>query len=90
MPDPIPVMLFGRLAVDRDFQGLGVARALLKDAAIRTARASEIAGIRALMVSALDDGAQFFYRKHGYLPSPVEPLMLFQPVSQILRDLATP
>ena len=36
MPDPVPVMLLGRLAVDRTVQGAGLGRALLKDAILRT------------------------------------------------------
>jgi len=80
MPDPIPVMLMGRLAIDRTVQGTGLGRALLKDAILRTLRAADIAGIRALLVHALDDWAAGFYLHNGFLPSPIDPLVLMLPL----------
>jgi predicted N-acetyltransferase YhbS len=53
MPDPVPVMVIGRLAVDRTVQGQAVGPALLRDAVLRTLQASEIAGIRAILVHAI-------------------------------------
>jgi predicted N-acetyltransferase YhbS len=50
MPDPIPVVVLGRLAVDQQFQGLGIGRALLRDAVLRTLQAAEIARVRAILV----------------------------------------
>ena len=81
MPDPIPVMLIGRLAVDRGYQGQGIARALVRDAILRTLRAAKIAGIRALLVHALDQDAAGFYRHLGFMPSPLDPLVLALPMS---------
>lgn len=80
MPEPVPVMVLGRLAVDKRCQGTGLGRGLLKDAVLRTRRATEIAGIRALMVHAIDDKAAAFYVRWGFLPSPVEPRTLFLPL----------
>jgi len=80
MPDPIPVMLMGRLAVDRTAQGTGLGRALLKDAILRTLKAADIAGMRALLVHALDDHAAGFYRHNGFLVSPIDPLVLMLPL----------
>ena len=80
MPDPIPVMLMGRLAVDRAWQGRGLGRALLKDAILRTLKAAEIAGMRALLVHALDEDAARFYRHNGFLVSPIDPLVLMLPL----------
>lgn len=80
MPDPIPVMLMGRLAVDRTQHGMGLGRALLRDAILRTLRAAEIAGMRALLVHALDDQAARFYRHNGFLDSPIDPLVLMLPL----------
>lgn len=77
MPDPIPVMVLGRLAVDINHQGLGIGKGLIKDAVMRTLQASEIAGIRAILVHALDEKAkQFYVEKCGFMPSPVHPLTL--------------
>lgn len=87
MPDPIPVMLMGRLAVDRAWQGRGLGRALLKDAVLRTLRAAEIAGIRALLVHALDAEAARFYRANGFLVSPIDPLVLMLPLATARKGL---
>ena len=90
MPDPIPVMLMGRLAVDRSHQGQGIARALVRDAILRTLNAAEIAGIRALLVHALDDTAAAFYRHLGFVDSPVDPLVLMLPLASARRALDLP
>ncbi|WP_417491038.1 GNAT family N-acetyltransferase [Maricaulis sp.] len=76
MPEPVPVMLLGRLAVDRSWQGQGVGRGLLKDALLRTLRAARIAGIGALLVHAIDADAAAFYRHHGFSPSPMDSSVL--------------
>ncbi len=71
MPDPIPVMVLGRLAVDQKFQGRGIGAGLLRDAVLRTVEAAGIAGIRAILVHALSETAKRFYEKHGFIASPV-------------------
>ena len=81
MPDPIPVMVMGRLAVARSHQGMGIARGLVGDAMLRTLKAAEIAGVRALLVHALDSDAAGFYRHLGFLDSPVDPLVLALPIA---------
>jgi len=83
MPSPIPVMLIGRLGVDRTAQGLGLGRALVADALGKTLVASRIAGIRAVLVHALNENARAFYEKVGFLPSPIEPLTLMLMVADI-------
>lgn len=88
MPDPIPVMVIGRLAVDSRLQGQGAGSALLRDAVIRTLNAAEIAGIRAILVHALDDAAAAFYRGKGFLNSPIDPLVLMLPLETARRALA--
>lgn len=76
MPDPIPVLVLGRLAVDRRWQGRGLGRALLRDAALRSLQASQALGIRAMLVQALNDRARGFYLGCGFTPSPVDPFVL--------------
>lgn len=71
MPDPIPVMVLGRLAVDRSCQGQKLGTALLKDAFLRTVSVSENAGIRALLVHAINEQARRFYLDRGFQMSPV-------------------
>lgn len=74
---PVPVMILARLAVDRRHQGVGLGRALLKDALLRTAQAADIAGIRALLVHAKDDAAKAWYMHWEFEPSATDPLHLF-------------
>lgn len=76
----VPVMLLARLAVDRCEQGQGLGKALLKDAILRTMQAAEIAGLKLLLVHAKNEEAAAFYRKHGFVALPDDPLKLFLPV----------
>jgi len=76
MPDPVPVMVLGRLAVDLSCQGKKLGVALLKDAVLRTVAVSENAGMRALLVHALNESARQFYIQYGFSASPVNPLTL--------------
>ncbi|TAN87084.1 GNAT family N-acetyltransferase [Sodalinema sp.] len=76
MPDPIPVMVIGRLAVDHHWQGKGIGRALLRDAILRTLQAAEIAGIRAILVHAISEDAKQFYEICGFTASPLDPMTL--------------
>ena len=88
MPDPIPVMVVGRLAVDRAWQGRGIAKGLLKDAMLRTIQAAEIAGIRGILVHAISEDAKNFYRRHGFVESPVAPMTLMITLSDAERAAA--
>jgi GNAT superfamily N-acetyltransferase len=76
MPDPIPVILLGRLAVDKAWQGKGLGRALLRDAILRSIHASEITGVRALIVYAISEEAKQFYIDTGFRESPVDSMLL--------------
>ncbi|NQU69560.1 MAG: GNAT family N-acetyltransferase [Rhodospirillales bacterium] len=80
MPDPIPIMLMGRLAIDKTRQGENLGSALLRDAILRTLKAADIVGMRALLVHALDDRAASFYLQRGFLVSPIDPLILMLPL----------
>ncbi len=76
MPDPIPVVVLGRLAVDMAWQGQGLGRALIRDASLRVLQAADTIGIRGMTVQALSDEAQAFYEAVGFEPSPLEPGLL--------------
>lgn len=80
---PIPVMVIARLAVDRRFQGHGMGSGLLADAIRRTLAASEIAGIRGVIVHAKDEDAAAFYAKFGFTAYPEMPLTLYR----LLKDI---
>jgi GNAT superfamily N-acetyltransferase len=76
MPEPIPVVVLGRLAVASTHHGRGIGRALFQDAARRVINAADAIGIRGLIVHALSDDAFAFYRALGMDPSPLEPMTL--------------
>jgi len=76
MPDPIPVMVLARLAVDRSAQGKQLGGALLKDAVLRALSVSENVGVRALLVHSLHEKAKAFYRHYGFEESPADPMTL--------------
>jgi GNAT superfamily N-acetyltransferase len=76
MPEPIPVMVIGRLAIDEAYQGHGIAAALLREAILRTSQAAEIAGIRAILVHAISDDAKKFCERSGFYVSSVNPMTL--------------
>ena len=86
---PIPLMLLARLAVDRRRQGQGVAKALLKDAMLRTLQAADIAGIRALAVHAKDEATRLFYQHFDFVASPSDPMHLFLLLKDVRRFLST-
>ena len=76
MPDPIPVVILARLAIDRSCQGRGLGRALFRDAAIRVSAAAETIGIRGIVVHAISPVARDFYLALGFDRSPLEPMTL--------------
>ena len=69
-------MILARLSVDLGYQGKKLGCGLLKDAVLRTLKASEHAGIRAIFVHAKDEKAQDFYEHFGFELSPINPLKL--------------
>jgi|TARA_R110002073_G_scaffold234063_6_gene395388 predicted N-acetyltransferase YhbS len=83
MPDPIPVMVLGRLAIDRAYQDRKLGAALLKDALLRTLKVSRIVGVKALLVHALSDEAKRFYLHFAFQVSPVDPMTLLLSVKAI-------
>jgi predicted N-acetyltransferase YhbS len=87
MPDPIPVMLLARLAMERRWQGRGLGAALLRDAALRTLQAAEIAGIRAMLVHAISADAARFYRYFGFQPAPGSEMTLLVTLSALAAGL---
>lgn len=83
MPDPIPVVILGRLAIDRSLQGSGMGRALVRDACLRVVAAAAAIGIRGMMVHALSESARAFYERVGFDPSPLDPMTLMATLSDL-------
>jgi GNAT superfamily N-acetyltransferase len=87
MPDPIPVVVLGRLAVARQWQGQGLGRALFRDAALRVLQASATIGIRGIIVHALSAEARNFYLGLGLSPSPLHELTLMVTLADLRATL---
>ncbi|MGS2722368.1 GNAT family N-acetyltransferase [Porticoccus sp. GXU_MW_L64] len=83
MPTAIPVMVLGRLAVDKTMQGKHLGAALLRDALLRTLRVSKEVGLRAVLVHAISDNAKFFYEQYGFKVSPIDSMTLMLPIKSI-------
>ena len=76
MPDPIPVMILGRLAVDKNWHSHGIGQGLLKDAMLRTLSVSEQVGVKAIIVHAISEQAKIFYLRCGFIESRTDKMML--------------
>lgn len=86
MPDPIPVAVLGRLAIDQSQQGKGLGRVLFRDCALRVAHAADTLGIRGIVVHAISDQAKAFYQAIGLDVSPADPMTLMVTLGDI-REL---
>ena len=76
VPDPVPMAILGRLAVDQSWRGKGLGVALLQDAVTRTMEAAAILAIRGLLVHAISAEAKTFYENHGFIASSTQPMTL--------------
>lgn len=87
MPPSLPIMLIGRLAVDKRYQGQGLGKALLKDALQRILHAAKEVGARAVLVHAIDDEAVAFYKRYGFKIFPPGSKTLYLPIEEIAAAL---
>ena len=90
MPDPLPVLLLGRLAIDRRYHNQGLGQALLRDAMIRAVSVAGDAGVFALLVHALSEPARRFYLSRGFVESPLRPMTLMMTLETVRSILAEP
>ncbi len=90
MPDPLPVMIIGRLAVDTRHQGHGLGYGLLRDALLRTLQVAEQTGIRAVLLHAMTAEEKRFYQRAGFQESPIDPMAMMITIADIERALAKP
>lgn len=88
-PDPVPVLVLGRLAIHKDHHQKGIGTALLNDAIRRAIQAADIAGVTALLVHAISEQARRFYLSRGFIESPLKPMtlcLMLATVDQALRE----
>jgi len=83
MPEQVPLLLIGRLAVDAQWRGRGLGSALLGDALRRCLAASEIAGARGVVAHAIDEAAVGFYERHGFVRSPLGDCVMLMPIETV-------
>jgi GNAT superfamily N-acetyltransferase len=88
MPDPIPVIVLGRLAVDSAVAGKGLGRALFRDSGLRALQAADIIGVRGLLVDAISDEAKAFYLALGMTVSPLSPMTLMITLADLRASVA--
>lgn len=87
LPNLVPVLVLGRLAVDRRHKGRGLASGMLREALIRTADISRTAGVRLLIVHAIDDEAVGFYARYGFQAFPAGSRTMYLPIETILATI---
>jgi predicted N-acetyltransferase YhbS len=85
MPDPIPVVVLGRLAVDQTLHSKGIGRALVRDAGMRVIQAADAIGIRGMVVHALSDSAKAFYENIGFEASAIDPYLLMMTLPDLME-----
>lgn len=83
MPEPIPVIVLGRLAIDLSMQGQHFGACMLKDALLRSLKISQNIGIRAVLVHAISEDAKRFYEAYGFKVSPIDSMTLMLSVHQV-------
>jgi predicted N-acetyltransferase YhbS len=90
MPDPLPALLLGRLAVDHKYHNQGLGSALLRDAMLRSATVARDAGVFAIFIHALHDQARQFYLSRGFVQSPLQPMTLMMTMATVQTILIEP
>lgn len=88
MPDPLPVLLLGRLAVDSRYHNQGLGKALLRDAMLRAVHVAGETGVFAILVHAISEPAKRFYLSCGFVESPLQPMTLMMTLATIRDVLA--
>ena len=90
MPEPIPVAILARLAVDQAYAGQGLGRALMRDCGQRVLRAADTIGIRGVVVHAISEEAKDFYLRFGFSVSPVQPMTVMVTLADLHASLNRP
>ncbi|MCL2463782.1 MAG: GNAT family N-acetyltransferase [Micrococcales bacterium] len=91
-PEPVPVLLIGRFAVAGAHQGGGLGRSLLQDALLRCARLLDEVAFMFVLVHPVDERAEAFWRRSGFISAPTDEPMLLLPIADLtaLIDIPEP
>jgi GNAT superfamily N-acetyltransferase len=90
MPNPLPILLLGRLAIDKKYHNTGLGSAMLRDAMIRAVSVARDAGIFAILVHALSEQAKRFYISRGFIESPLQSMTLMMTLETVRSILTEP
>jgi GNAT superfamily N-acetyltransferase len=88
MPESLPVLVLGRLAIDKDYHNKGLGSALLRDAMIRSVNIAQDARVFSILIHSLSHQAKQFYVSRGFVESPLQPMILFMTLATIRLILA--
>lgn len=88
VPEQVPLLLIGRLAIDAEWQGRGLGSILLRDALRRCLAASQIAGARGVVAHAIDEAVVGFYECHGFVRSPLGERVMLMPIETVRSLIA--
>lgn len=89
MPDPLPILLLGRLAIDKNHHNSGLGSALLRDAMLRALNVANTVGVFAIIVHAISEEAKQFYLSRGFVESPLQPMTLMMTLTTIRQVIET-
>lgn len=87
LPGQIPVAIIGRLARDLRYRGTGLGPDLLRDALARIVSASEIIGVRAILVHAIDERAAQFWRDAEFTECPIGSNTFYLPIETAIEAM---
>ncbi len=87
-PNPIPMVVLARLGVDSNYHHKGIGAAMLKDCIIRSLKAMEVIGGAGILVHAIDQSAQKFYKRFGFRESKFDPLVLMLTSKEIIKNIS--
>jgi GNAT superfamily N-acetyltransferase len=85
---PIPVVLIGRLAVDRRYANQGLGRLLIRDAFQHILETADIIGTRAVMVQAKTPEAARFYVRLGFQASDADAMLFFHLLKDVKKSVS--
>lgn len=87
-PDPIPVAVLARLAVDRRYQGNGLGSLLVVHALQQVIAAAQHVAIKAVVVNPINEDSAAFYENHGFKPMPDDDSTRYLALGETLKTFA--
>lgn len=80
----------GRFAIDRAYQHQRWGEELLRRALLGAVSAGAVVAARVMLVDAVSDQALAFYRRYGFVPSPIHPMQVLYDLRIVAASAGTP